>query len=119
MASKVTTCKKTCIECGFSKDSPRGTLQPELLQYIFEQKLFPCHLELKKITGSENTGVEKYIEEVDEIKICRGLIECMYISGIQANSDSIQKLYDEVKNDISPMTMNLGEVVKHHSVYWR
>jgi len=52
MASKVTTCKKMCIECGFSKDSLRGTLQPELLQYIFfEQKLFPCHLELKKITG--------------------------------------------------------------------
>jgi len=42
----------------------------------------------------------------------------MYISCIQANSDSIQKLYDEVKNDISPMTMNLDEVVNHHSVYW-
>ena len=119
MASEISTCKKMCNECGFSKHSQRGTLQEELIQYISEQKLFPCHLELKKVTGSENTGVEKYIEEVKTIKICRGLIECMYISCIEAKNETIQKLYDEVKDNISPDIMNLGEVINHHSQYWR
>ena len=116
---KITVCKKMCIECGFHKDSQRGTLHKELIEYVMEQKLFPCHLELKKVTGSENEGCDIYCNEVEEVRVCRGLIECMYISQIEPINIDTEKLYSLVKDNISEGIMNLGEVVQHHSPFWR
>jgi len=76
---KISICKKTCNKCGFSRKGTKNTLYKEILHYISQGKVFPCHLELKKVTGSENSGVSK----LKEVKICRG-----YVGFIKKNLDN-------------------------------
>ena len=116
MLEKITCCKKACIECGFLYGSVRGSLWPSTVNYILDGRIFPCHMELKKVTGSENTGVEIYCETVKEIRICRGLIQSMYKSVIEPKNKAIEKLYELVKDDDMSNVMNIDEVVKYHII---
>ena len=70
---KITTCSKACVECGFTKDGTTDTLYAEMYDIAENAIVFPCHMFLKKHTGSENTGVET----LKEIQVCRGYVAFM------------------------------------------
>ena len=84
-------------------DSQVGVLKESLgLSEIIEKGvLFPCHLQLKAVTGSENTGVEQYIAEKDTFKVCRGLIESSFISGLHMYNPVWTKLYAQL-DELNP-----------------
>lgn len=106
---KISICNKTCIECGFLKCSKKGVLTPDFIQIANRQILFPCHMELKKVSGSENTGVE----QMKDIKVCRGYIESFVKSGIKAKHEEMQKLMNQIE-DVEKDIMNVTEALRYH-----
>lgn len=119
-AEKTTLCSTMCNECGFLRDGIQNTLQPNVFDVINNRILFPCHLQLKAHTGFENLGTEIYIEESDQIKICRGYVESMYISGIAPANEVWVKLYKQLEDEgLDPRTMYIDEAIKYHegSIY--
>jgi hypothetical protein len=114
MIERIVCRDKPCHECGFIIGSDKGTLKKPLLDYLKNGIIFPCHLELEKVTGSENTGIEEYIEAVDKIKICRGLVMSMYKSNLKPKNVIIEKLYSIVKDDDMSNVMTIEETIKHH-----
>jgi hypothetical protein len=67
----LTVCKKICMECPFSKASPKGWLGSHSLQGVLdaqqEGKLFSCHLQRKD--GMTIDDIKS-----GEVKICRGFL---------------------------------------------
>ncbi len=67
----LTVCKKICLECPFSKASPKGWLGDHSLEGVLiaqqEGKLFSCHLQRKE--GMTNDDIEN-----GDVKICRGYL---------------------------------------------
>ena len=109
-------CDEVCHECGFLNDSQVGVLKESLgLTDIIEQGvIFPCHLQLKAVTGSENTGVEYYAETKDTFKICRGLVESSFISGLHLEHPMWKLMYEKLDGKINPKTMNIEQTLKRH-----
>ena len=109
-------CKEVCHECGFLDGSQVGVLKESLgLKEIIDKGVvFPCHLQLKAVTGSENTGVEQYAEQKDTFKVCRGLIESSYISGLHRGHPLWENLYKQLDGNINQKTMNIEETLKYH-----
>ena len=109
-------CDEVCHECGFLNDSQVGVLKESLgLREIIEEGvLFPCHLQLKAVTGSENTGVEIYAEEKNIFKVCRGLVESSYISGLHKGNPAWEKLYDNINGKINTKTMSIEKTLQYH-----
>lgn len=70
MKQKIKVCNKICSECGFTKDGTENTLYHETLGMMMTGVIFPCHMELKKISGDMSYGVEK----MSEVKVCRGYV---------------------------------------------
>jgi len=52
----VEPCKELCNECGFLNDSKVGVLKESLglKRIIATEEIFPCHLQLKAVTGNKN-----------------------------------------------------------------
>jgi len=115
---KIETCK-LCSECGFVRGGIRGTLKPELgLHEIIEnQVLFPCHLQLKAVTGSENTGVEEYSEKVDTFKVCYGYVASLHKSRIPPKHITMKTLMEslDTTSEDYKKIMTIGETVKYHA----
>ena len=109
-------CDEVCHECGFLNDSQVGVLKESLgLKEIIDSGvIFPCHLQLKAVTGSENTGVEIYAEEKDTFKVCRGLIESSFISGLHTDNPSWKVLYEKLDGKLNPKTMTIRETLEYH-----
>lgn len=82
----IEVCKQPCSECGFTKDGTRNTLYAEAISMIANGTVFPCHMYLKSITGSENEGVEK----LTHVKVCKG-----YVAFIKKNFPGIIETYRE------------------------
>ena len=112
-------CKEVCHECGFLNDSQIGVLKESLgLQEIIDKGvLFPCHLELKKVTGFENKGTEFYTETQDTFKVCRGLIESSFLSRLHLDKEIWQLLYDKLDGKINPKTMTIKQTLERHKGY--
>lgn len=107
-------CSKVCSECGFLPGSPVGILQPEIREYIAKGILFPCHMKLRSVTGSDNQGVELYMTVQPTVKVCRGYIIAMIKSGIPPQNQAWAKLYHAVGSDIDPRVMDIQETLKYH-----
>ena len=109
-------CEEVCHECGFLNDSQVGVLKESLgLKEIIEKGvLFPCHLQLKAVTGSENTGVEIYAEEKETFKVCRGLVESSFISGLHLDNPIWIDLYEKLNAKFDSKTMTINETIKYH-----
>ena len=115
---KVKPCDKPCVECGFKKDSQVGVLQPEILDFIKNGNLFPCHMKLKEVTGSENTGVELYKATQEVIYVCRGYVESVVKSSLKMPNQFIwEDLINQVKNDLHDDIMDIQESLKYHGRY--
>ncbi len=117
--NEIEPCQEVCHECGFLNDSQHGVLKEDLglLDIIKDGILFPCHLQLKAVTGSENEGVEQYVEETNTFKVCRGYVESMYISenGAEFADNPIwKKLFNDVKGNINPKVMTISETIDYH-----
>ena len=114
--TEVRPCDEVCNECGFLNDSQVGVLKESLgLTEIIEKGvLFPCHLQLKAVTGCENTGVEQYIEEKDIFKVCRGLIESSFISGLHLDNPMWQQLYEKLDGKFNSKTMTIEQTLEYH-----
>ena len=118
---EIEPCSEVCHECGFLSDSQVGILKEELgLKYIVENGiLFPCHLQLKAVTGSENSGVEQYADEKDVFKVCRGFVESMYLQDREAKAVQgviWQKLFSDLDGNINPKTMTIDKTMTHHEI---
>jgi hypothetical protein len=109
-----------CNECGFLKKGIKNTLKPELglFKVIEEQQLFPCHLHLKAITNSENTGIEKYVNKVNKVKICYGYVASLHKSNIKPKHTVMRYLYSllEVESKDYKNVMTLDETLKYHNL---
>ena len=70
---KISVCNKICKECGFTKNGTKNTLYYETIDMFRKGMLFPCHMELKAVSGDESYGVEM----LEEIKVCRGYVAFM------------------------------------------
>ena len=118
---EIEPCEEVCHECGFLNDSQIGVLKKDLglLDIIEQGILFPCHLQLKAVTGSENTGVEEYAEKKDIFKVCRGFVEAMYIQDSEADAVQgviWQKLFKDLDGKINPKTMTIDDTLKYHKI---
>ena len=75
----LTVRKKICMECPFSKSSPKGWLGPHSLKGVLGaqqgEELFSCHLQRKDGMTVENI-------KSGEVKICRGFLVSTSKSGI-------------------------------------
>ncbi len=112
-------CEEVCHECGFLNDSQVGVLKESLglLNIIDKGIVFPCHLQLKAVTGSENTGVEQYAEQKDTFKICRGYIESMFLSKRMLNNPLWQDLYEKLNGKFDSRTMTIEQTLERHKGY--
>jgi hypothetical protein len=113
---KIIPCEKRCSECGFSKNAIKGTLQKEIIDCVNTQTIFPCHMELRKVTGSVNEGVELYAESQDVFRVCRGYIASMRKSGVQPRYELLRELFEEVSTDNEDEIMSLEEAYKYHGI---
>jgi len=113
---KIAPCKEVCNECGFLNDSQVGVLKESmgLLDIIEKGVIFPCHLHLKAVTGSENTGVEQYAEDKDTFKVCRGYVESMFMSGKQLDNPAWRHLYMQLSGEFHPKIMSIQETIDYH-----
>ena len=113
---RVEPCSEVCFECGFLSDSQVGVLKESLglVEIIEKGVMFPCHLQLKAVTGSENTGVEQYMEEKDTFKVCRGLIESSFISGLHTDKEVWQEMYEKLDGKLNSKTMTIQETIEYH-----
>lgn len=75
MTPNISLCPKICSECGFTTDGTTDTLYAEAFDIIRMGTLFPCHMYLKSITGSESYGTE----HLTDVKVCRGYVSYMYL----------------------------------------
>ena len=109
-------CKNICKTCGFLNDSQVGVLKESLgLKEIIDKGvIFPCHESLKAVTGSENTGVEQYMEEKDTFKVCRGLIESSFISGLHTDKEVWREMYEKLDGKLNSKTMTIQETLEYH-----
>lgn len=109
-------CDEVCHECGFLNDSQPGLLKEELgiIEMIREGQVFPCHMQLEAVTGSMNTGVEKYIEKKDTFKVCRGYVESMFISEMHLNVPFWQDLYEKLDGKLNSKTMTILQALQYH-----
>jgi hypothetical protein len=112
---------KLCPDCGFLKNSQVGVLKEELglLKIIDEQILFPCHKELLAFNGTENTGVEDYMEVKKEVKVCAGFIMSLDKSNIEPIHEGIRYLFklnrEKKQNKIEvDSIMTIEETLKYH-----
>jgi len=117
---KLDVCPKICLECPFSKNSPRGWLGPHSLQGVLDAqqagKLFSCHLQRKEGMTTEDITS-------GEVKICRGFLASALKSGIkydeipaeasQALAVLQQKILEENKEDKDTI-LSRGEFEDHH-----
>ncbi len=118
---EIEPCEEVCPECGFLNDSQVGVLKKDLglLDIIEQGILFPCHLQLKAVTGSENTGVKIYAEKKNIFKVCRGFVEAMYIQDSEADAVQgviWQKLFKDLDGKINPKTMTIDETLVYHQI---
>jgi hypothetical protein len=113
----ISPCDEVCHECGFLNNSQKGVLKRELgLEEIIEKGvIFPCHLQLKAVTGCENEGVEEYVETVDTFKVCRGYVESMFISGRMKGNPVWEKIFAKLEGKINPQTMTIDETLAYHA----
>ena len=80
---KISVCNKICTECGFSKHGSKNTLYAEAFDIMKTGTLFPCHMYLRSISGSESHGTE----HLTEVKVCRGYVSYQFLYGkIPANT---------------------------------
>jgi hypothetical protein len=107
-------CKSVCHECGFLQGSQKGVLTPDVVHFVKTGTLFPCHLQLKAVTGSENQGIEIYVQTQETIKICRGYVISMYKSGIPPKHKLWAKLYNDIKSDDMSSIMSIPEALNYH-----
>lgn len=114
--NEIKPCDEVCSECGFLNDSVPGVLQEELglAEIVRDGVIFPCHLQLKAVTGSENTGVEEYAAHKDKFKVCRGYVESMYISGMHKNNPIWKNLFAMLDGKINTKTMNILQTIQYH-----
>lgn len=98
MKPNITLCEKICNECGFSTKGTTNTLYDEAYDIIRMGTLFPCHMYLKSITGSESHGTE----HLTTVKVCRGYVAYMslyapypkYLSSIWKDLFNQLDMYD-------------------------
>ena len=112
-------CKELCHECGFLNDSKIGVLKESLglKNVINTGQIFPCHLELKAVTGNENKGVEVYVATQKHFKVCRGLVEASFLSNLHMDKPLWLMLYKKLDGRINPKTMNIEEALARHRGY--
>jgi len=111
---KIIPCKKVCKECGFLNNSDVGVLQPNIIDVVNTQTIFPCHMELKKVTGSENTGVESYMASEEEFRVCRGYLESLAKSDVEPRYELLRKLIEEVSQNMTDNIMTIDESIEYH-----
>jgi len=108
-------CSKVCHECGFLRGSPKGILTAESRNVIMQGIIFPCHLKLKAVTGSENQGIEDYVSSQPVVKVCRGYVVSMMKSGIPPLNEAWAKLYRDVGADLDTRVMDIRETLTYHN----
>jgi len=42
----------------------------------------PCHMDMVKYTGVENSGVEYYAQVAPEFRVCRGMVEARILADL-------------------------------------
>ena len=115
---RIKTCNKICGECGFTKDGTTDTLYNEAYNIIENAIIFPCHMKLKEVTGSENQGVEL----LKEIQVCRGYVAFMAKNyAFRVSSSEIgakRKIWDKLFSEIGPSELDnicsLDELENRH-----
>lgn len=121
---KLTTCKKMCNECPFSKNSLRGwlggfSIEETLNAQQFEQ-LFSCH---KQREDDEEENSRKIVN--GEINICRGFIlsaslSCKLFGQNPSTGKELARLQVEVKasitDDEKEMVLRRWDFPKHHTL---
>ena len=66
---------KHCPECPYLEENKECLDQDQYENIVENKAIFPCHMELKKVVGSDNSGVEIYVAKVETFVVCRGRAE--------------------------------------------
>ena len=115
----LTVCSKLCVECPFSKASPRGWLGFHTLEGVIEaqqhEELFSCHLARK--TGMTSDNIES-----GEVKICRGYLASATKSGIafgknDKNGEELRRLQEQIISEAKEdknIILSQDEFKDHH-----
>ena len=62
----------SCDECPYREENKHCMDAVQKKKIDESGAIFPCHEELFKVVGSDNSGTEIYVESVDEFIVCRG-----------------------------------------------
>lgn len=111
-SQKIKPCNKICKECGFIKGGATDTLYYETHAMMNKGILFPCHMELKAVSGNESYGVE----QMDEVRVCRG-----YVAFMKKEREFYRKfipfwgeLMDEIDDSELENIYTTQELIKNH-----
>ena len=69
---KITARSSYCPECPYLEKNKEHLDKTQYENIVQHNAVFPCHMELKKVVGSDNSGVEIYASVVSEFVVCRG-----------------------------------------------
>ena len=61
-----------CVECPYREENKDRLEVEQYENIVAANAVFPCHMDLKKVVGSDNSGVEIYVSVVDTFMVCRG-----------------------------------------------
>lgn len=105
-------CNKICKECGFIKGGATDTLYAETAEMVHQGILFPCHMELKAISGDESYGVE----QMDDVRVCRGYVAFMRLNYPDlANLSVVWKdMMNEITNEELAITYTTNGLIANH-----
>lgn len=108
---KISVCNHICKECAFN-NSTKDTLYAEAYNIIEEGILFPCHMYLKSMTGSESFGTEL----LDEVKVCRGYVafQLKYYYEHRKDNPMWNKLFSEIEESELEDILSLVELENNH-----
>ena len=69
--------ERMCKECPYKKENQKHLSVEQHKEIVKVGAVFPCHMDLREVVGSDNSGVELYAQIVDTFVICRGRFEEM------------------------------------------
>jgi len=112
----VTIMPKVCPECPCHKNALPGSLVLKDAVPMVGRALFPCHMDLEAVSGSNNTGIEMYKETKDVFHTCRGWVEMHMRSNLIQEGTIFEKLAQDVldQGGLTDGTLDIMETIEMH-----
>ena len=103
---------KVCSTCPFRKKNAHKLKLEMIEDMIKTGTISPCHQELVKYSGSEDSGVEIYAKEAPVFKVCRGYVESRILGDVISKDPLWVMLNHKFEQDgYSDVVVNMKDIV--------